>query len=133
MNNINAAIGIEQMNYINDIVKKHQDNAKFYDVNIKNKKIKKMRINNYSESACWIYTLRVKDRNGFKSYLLENGIASDTVHVRNDNYSVFKKFKLDESKTRGVNEFCAEHICIPVGWWLENKDLNHIVNVINRY
>ena len=133
MNNLNAAIGLEQMKHIHSIVDKHKKNSSFYDRNITNKKITKMRKDNNSESACWIYTLRVKDRYDFQRYLLNRGIQSDPVHVRNDKYSVFKRFSPPDGSLPGVDEFCSEHICIPVGWWLTNEELQYITEVINEY
>jgi dTDP-4-amino-4,6-dideoxygalactose transaminase len=133
MNNLNAAIGLEQMKHIHSIVDRHKKNSSFYDENINNKKIVKMRKDSNSESACWIYTLRVKDRYDFQRYLLNKGIQSDPVHVRNDKYSVFKRFSPPEGSLPGVDEFCSEHICIPVGWWLSKKELQYITEVINEY
>ena len=39
LNNIASGIGYEQMKYVNKIIKTHQRNGKFYDKNIRNKKI----------------------------------------------------------------------------------------------
>lgn len=133
MNNLNAAIGLEQMKYIDSIVEKHKKNSLFYDLNINNKKVIKMKKDKDSESACWIYTLRVKDRYDFQRYLLNKGIQSDPVHVRNDKYSVFKNFAAKEGSLPGVDEFCSEHICVPVGWWLSEDNLKYIVRTINEY
>lgn len=132
MNDINASIGLRQMEHINSIVQRHKDNSRFYDEFINNKKVIKMSRNDYSESACWIYTIRVQDREHFKSYLLDKGIASDPVHVRNDKYSVFEKFVPTEN-LKGTDEFCSQHICIPVGWWLSQDERNYIVETINDY
>ena len=132
MNDINASIGLRQMEHIDSIVQRHKDNSKFYDEFINNKKITKMHKNDYSESACWIYTLRVQDRENFKSYLHDKGIASDPVHVRNDKYSVFKDFA-PTGKLKGTDEFCSQHICIPVGWWLSEDEKRYIVDTINAY
>lgn len=133
MNNMNASIGILQMNHIHDIIKAHKENYKFYNNNINNSKVIKMRKDPKSESSCWIYTLLTKDRNDFQKYLADNGIASDPVHVRNDTYTVFKEFRKLDKELPGALEFCSQHINIPVGWWLSKKDREYIVDVINRY
>lgn len=133
MNNINACIGIEQMKHIERIIQKHKSNAAFFDLYINNPKIKKMERNSYSESSSWIYTVRTQNREDFKKYLATNNIASDPVHVRNDTYTVFEKFKLPEGSLIGVDEFCSEHINIPVGWWLTQEQLEYIVDIVNKY
>jgi dTDP-4-amino-4,6-dideoxygalactose transaminase len=133
MNNTNSIIGILQMNHVHDIVNGHKRNYHFYNDNINNSRVIKMRVDPKSESSCWIYTVLVKDREDFMLHLAENGIASDPVHVRNDTYSVFKDFRRLDEDLPGAREFCSQHVNIPVGWWLSEDDRNHIVRVVNRY
>ncbi len=133
MNNTNSIIGILQMNHVHDIVNGHKRNYHYYNDNINNSRVTKMRVDPKSESSCWIYTVLVKDREDFMLHLAENGIASDPVHVRNDTYSVFKEFRKLDSELPGAREFCSQHVNIPVGWWLSEEDRNHIVSVVNRY
>ncbi len=133
MNNTNSIIGILQMNHVHDIVNGHKTNYHYYNENINNSRVTKMRVDPKSESACWIYTVLVKDREDFMLHLAENGIASDPVHVRNDTYSVFKEFRKLDSDLPGAREFCSQHVNIPVGWWLSKEDREHIVQVVNRY
>ena len=132
MNNVNASIGIRQMDHIEYIIKCHKANHRFYQDNITNPKITKMRENNYSESSCWIYTVLVEDREDLQKYLATRGISSDPVHVRNDNYSVFREF-FPKKPLIGADEFCSKHLNIPVGWWVSEEDRRHIVEVINEY
>lgn len=131
MNNLNALIGIEQMKHVEDLIGKHKFNSKFYDNHINNSKVKKMTRDPKSESSSWIYSVLVDDREDFKKYLADFGISSDVVHVRNDIYSVFKKY--GKSNLPGCDEFCSKMINIPVGWWLTEEDRNKIVWVVNEY
>lgn len=130
MNNINAAIGLEQMKTISSVIDAHKKNAKYYEEKITNPKIKKTKYD--PESSYWIYTLMTENRQKLKEYLLENGIASDVVHVRNDTYTVCKPYSSLEP-LKGVEEFCNTMLCIPVGWWLNQEELEKIVKVINDY
>ena len=130
MNNLNAVIGIEQMKYIENLVSSHKENARFYDEGIENKNITKLRRPENAESSHWIYTLLAEDREGFKNYLQNNGIASDVVHVRNDRYSLFSGH---ESDLPGCDEFCSKMINIPVGWWLTGEQTQHIKNTVNNW
>jgi dTDP-4-amino-4,6-dideoxygalactose transaminase len=131
MNNVNAMIGLEQMKYINDIVAAHKKNGMFFDEHIKNNKLTKLRRDPNAESSYWIYTILADDRDDFKTYLQEHGIASDVVHVRNDRYSVFDQYRQDDLV--GTEEFCNKMINIPVGYWLADNDLEKIVSVVNAY
>ena len=131
MNNVNAAIGLEQMKHIDSIISKHRQNGKYFDENIDNKRITKLKRDPKSESSYWIYSILVDDREDFKKYLHNKGIASDRVHVRNDFYSVFKRFR--NNKLHGLTEFDSKLINIPVGWWLTEDDVRYIVKCVNEY
>ena len=130
MNDINATIGIEQMKYLDFILKSHKKNGFFYDKHINNPKIKKLYRPLNCESSHWIYSLLVDNIEDFQKYMHENGIASAPVHVRNDKYSIFKAYKSD---LPGCDEFCNHMINIPVGWWLTDDDVNKIVLAVNHY
>jgi dTDP-4-amino-4,6-dideoxygalactose transaminase len=132
MNNINAAIGLAQMQHIDKIIESHKNNGIFYDKNIvDSKNITKLRRDPNSESSYWIYSILVNDLSRFKEYMLNKGIATDPVHVRNDKYTVFKDFKRDD--LQGTEEFCNKMVNIPVGWWLSEEDREKIVRAVNEY
>jgi len=131
MNNVNAAIGLLQMQHINEIIFKHKNNSLYYDQNISNTKIKLLRRPEDTESSSWIYSLLVDDIDSFKNYMETNGVMCDRVHVRNDKYSVFSQF--NNMNLPGVNEFTEHMINIPVGWWLNKEDIEKIVDLINSY
>lgn len=130
MNNVNAAIGIEQMKYIDKLIDAHIANGEYYDKNINNPNVRIPRRIIDRKSSYWIYSVFVDNKLKFKNYLAKNGIASDVAHVRNDEYSCFKQFQTPQP---GLDKFSSEMINIPVGWWLSTEDRNHIVNIINKY
>ena len=135
MNDTNATIGLLQLPYLQDIIRKHKMNAAYFDMYINNPLIGKTKVNTLvSEPSWWLYTIFLNnssDRRKFQTYLQENGIASDVVHVRNDQYTCFSMFKKDELEFVGL--FDETHLCIPVGWWLTDEDREHIVSVVNSY
>lgn len=130
MNNINAAVGIEQMKYIDGVIDAHIKNGKYFDANIKNPNVRVPRRVKDGEASYWIYSVLVDDKRKFKDYLADNGIAADVAHVRNDDYSCFKHFK---TKQPGLDKFASQMMNIPVGWWLNEQDRNYIVEVVNKY
>lgn len=131
MNNVNAAIGLEQMKHVQRIVDAHRANGRYYDENIKNQHVMKLIRPHGVESAHWIYSVMVTNTDRFKVFLAASGIASDPVHVRNDTYTVFREFYTQNRP--GTDTFCHRMINIPVGWWLSNEDKGHIVRVVNAY
>jgi len=132
MNNINASIGLLQLNYLPEIIRKHRNNGLYYDSNINNRKIKLLKRSEKSKSSFWIYSLLINDNPfQFKKYMYEHGIEVDKVHIRNDYYSIFKPFVKED--LIGLNEFSSKLMNIPVGWWLSDLDRDYIVDTINNY
>lgn len=130
MNNVNAAIGIEQLKSIDEIIDRHVANGKFYDKYISNPKVTIPTRDKNGDSSYWIYSVLVDDKRKFKDYMEKNGIACDVAHVRNDEYSVFKHLQV---ASPGLDEFSSKMMNIPVGWWLTTKDREYIVGMINKY
>ena len=131
MNNINAVVGLMQMERLDRIISQHKKNSNFYDANILNDRVKLLRRPDNTESSSWIYSLLVDDVKSFKNHMEKNGVMCDPVHVRNDVYSVFSKFK--DNNLPGVDEFTEHMINIPVGWWLSNQDRERIVSLVNEF
>ena len=131
MNNVNACIGIEQMKYIDKLIDKHIENGLYYDKHINNPNVELLERSDKSKSSSWIYSVLVEDKKRFQKYLEDNGIASDVVHVRNDQYTCMKDFRRDG--LNGLDYFESRLLNIPVGWWLSEEDRNHIVKVVNNY
>lgn len=133
MNDVSATIGICQMPYANYIVGSHRANGNYLDDILKRQKgIKAVPRQKKSESAHWIYTLLVEDpnmREAFVKHMNNHGIAANVVHVRNDNYSLFKKYK---KKLPGVDYFCSRMINIPCGWWLREEDMDRIEEALKK-
>lgn len=129
MNNINATIGIGNLPYVKEIVEKHRMNAKYFCDNIYNKKII---VPPYDkESSYWLFTILVEDRTSFMEYLKEHGIVSSQVHNRNDGYTIFKDFRDDN--LNGVDFFSSRNVSIPVGWWVTERELEYIKEIINLW
>ena len=130
MNNINASIGLNNLKEVDFIINSHVANREFYDDNINNPKVTKMRKPLNSVSSSWIYSMLVDDREDFINHMTKNKISCDRVHVRNDFYTVFGGIKKELSN---LNIFDKTLVNIPVGWWLSKDDVRRIVNTVNKY
>ena len=133
MNDINARIGVAQLPHSSRLLMLHRANAHHYKRAIDNSRVQKLDepTTNYTSSSHWIYTIKVDDREAFKKHMDTHDIDVDVVHVRNDNYSAFKRFKKRELP--GCDEFCSSMINIPVGWWLTTIDVNRVIDAVNSY
>jgi len=128
MNDINATIGLYNLPHIDNLLKKDRDNNKFLYENLKNiDDIILFENKDDRESSCWLFTMRVKRKNDFIEKMKEHGIMTSQVHNRNDLNSCVSEFKCE---LPNITELEKELICIPVGWWLSEDDLNFMVNKI---
>ena len=134
MNDINATIGLYNLPHMDELLRKNRENGKYFDEHLKDcPGIKLMESNTKCKSAYWLYTIRVLNgkKQEFMNKMKEAGIMTSQVHNRNDINSVVDKF---EEALPNLDILEKELVCIPVGWWLENEDLEHIVgNIKNLY
>lgn len=130
MNNVNATIGLVQLNYLKDNVLKYIENGIFFDQNLSG--IKGLTLIPYhqnTEPSYWLYTMKVERRQDFITIMTANGIGASPLHLRNDKHSVFNAPK---GNTPNLDLFYEEFVHIPCGWWLSAEDRNHIVNTIKK-
>lgn len=130
MNNVNATIGLVQLENIENVIKVYIENGKYYDRELKG--INGVQLMEYypnSIPSYWLYTLKVKNKEAFIKKMVENGIMASDLHKRNDLHSIFK-----DSKTRlpNVDQFEKEWVHIPCGWWVTEQDREKIVSVIKE-
>ncbi len=134
MNDIVATLGIEQMKHIDSVTSAHINNALVYDCELSNLKgIELIRRAEDTTNAAWIYSLLLENaekRESFAKFMVDNGIACNVVHVRNDKYSCFKEFECD---LPCVDQFAARMINIPCGWWLSVEDGNKIISDVKKW
>ena len=128
MNNVQAAIGIAQIPYIDGLIEKHRSNASLYHTCFENyTKLVPAGHKSNDGSSFWVFTMLLKSdkitRDELLKRLNDEGIAAGVVHIPNDSYTCFK-----ESITNlpGVREFSNCQLSLPCGWWLEDTDVVHI-------
>ena len=132
MNDINATIGLHNLPHIPSLLEKNRKNATYFDENLKNiDNIKLMSNNLKCNSAYWLYSIRVLNNKKFEfmEKMKEAGIMTSQVHNRNDINSCVKDF-VEVLPNLDIME--KELVCIPVGWWLTEENLNYIVNTISK-
>lgn len=131
MNDVNATIGSENFKHMNAILQKHRENAKFYDNAFKHHPAINISPENpEGQSAYWLYTFHVNNRDEVMHKLKESGIGASKVHARNDTHSMFKS---SYTKLPGVESFNDTHLCIPVGWWVTHEDREYIAEKVLSY
>jgi perosamine synthetase len=130
MNNVNATIGLLQLDFINQIIKKYIENGKYLDSQLKG--INGVELIDYypdSEPSYWLYTLKVDDRDAFISMMERNGIMASELHKRNDLHT----FLNDNPTTLpNLNYFYNKMVHIPCGWWVSKDDCDKMIHLIKQ-
>ena len=124
MNNVNATIGLVQLNKIDAILDAHIENGKYFDEHLKN--IHGAELIDYypgSEPAYWLYTLKVENRDGFIKKMEEIGVMASELHKRNDWHSYLNDFN---TKLPNLDKFYSKLVHLPCGWWLK-PDMRDII------
>lgn len=135
MNDVNAAIGIEQLRYIDGVLGEHRQNARLYYDSIDRERFVPAFTNKaLDHSAFWLFTLLLRspsDRAGFVEHARLWGIQVSQVHARNDIHTVFRSYH--HGQLPGVHEFNSRMICIPVHWRLTSQDKERVLQCLDSY
>lgn len=126
MNDINAAIGLENLKHLDKLIMSHKVNAHYYDNMLRG--YPKPTFS--SDSPYWIYTIFAN--NEIIKYLKLLGIQASPVHARNDAHIAFRKQSVGVDK-ESVVRYNAKQVNIPVGWWLAYNDIREISDAVWRF
>ena len=128
MNDIAAAIGIENHKHIDFILDKHRDNATYLRNSLQFfAGVDCLEDSPDRSSANWVFTVRVERRDDFMQMMKDKGIGVSRVHDRNDKHECLKAFRCPLPTTDLV---CGDMCCIPCGWWVNEEDRDYIVDSI---
>jgi dTDP-4-amino-4,6-dideoxygalactose transaminase len=130
-NDVLATIGLANIKHLQRLIDRTNYNAAVYNAAFNQlKTIHPVPVTNGAISNHWLYTLLVDDANDFIAYANSNGVMCSKVHDRNDIKYMFQRYRRTLS---GVDYFNYHHVCIPVGWWLSDKDVGRVVDLVLKY
>jgi len=115
MSNVNAYIGLQQMEQADTLLEKQKQQADKWKEFFAEQS---MYIPIYcaeSKPNYWVYGILAEDKVGTIKKFREMGYYASSVHTRNDYYSVFGKQKVSLC---GVDEFYKKFVALPCGWWM---------------
>jgi dTDP-4-amino-4,6-dideoxygalactose transaminase len=133
MNDVNATIGIVQLEYLEGIVALQRRNARFYYENLKGPK-PAFPQSNLLDSSFWLYTLLCTDKEQrlrFQEYMKEKNVMVSQVHARCDTHTCFAPFK--KHPLPGVDSFTDRQVSIPVHWALTEKERDYVCETVNSF
>lgn len=130
MNNVIAAIGRVQLKHIENVIKRHIENGRFYDEALKGiSGITQVPYYLHTQPSYWLYTMKVENREEFKRLMESEGVNATELHLRSDRHSVFKESKCELPV---LDEFYSKLVHIPCGWWVTDEDRSRIVSIIKK-
>jgi dTDP-4-amino-4,6-dideoxygalactose transaminase len=130
MNNVNATIGLVQLNDIASILNAHIENGKYFDAQLKD--IPGVDIIDYypgSEPAYWLYTLKVENREGFIKKMAKINVMANELHKRNDWHDYLNDFN---TPLPNLDKFYSKMVHLPCGQWLNPEKRALIVETIKK-
>lgn len=130
MNNVNATIGLVQMQYIEENIGRYIANGKYYDKELSN--VDGVTLPYYyprAEASYWLYTMKVERRDEFIKMMEANGVTASPLHHRSDTHSIFKQSRRE---LPGMEEWYSSFVHIPCGWWVTEEDRSKIVELIKK-
>jgi perosamine synthetase len=130
MNNVNATIGLVQLNYMPALVSHHIANGRYFDEQLQG--IPGLNICCWdleAEPSYWFYTVLAERREDLSRYLTEHRIGNSMAHKRNDLHTVFSTSRRE---LPGLDEFYSRMLHIPCGWWVTDEDRERVVELLRR-
>jgi perosamine synthetase len=128
MNNVNATIGLLQLDDLNAIVNSHIENGKYFDRELQGiPGIELLKYYPQTEPSYWLYTMKVDNREGFVKKLAEQKIFASELHRRNDWHEYLNDFR---QSLPALDVLYPKLVHLPCGWWVGEAEREHIVNAI---
>jgi dTDP-4-amino-4,6-dideoxygalactose transaminase len=130
MNNVNATIGIVQLDHVAPVIERHVANGRFFDTALRGVSgLELCRWDSAAEPSYWFYTVLADRRDDLSRYLTEKGIGNSQAHRRNDLHSIFASSRRE---LPGLDCFYARMLHIPCGWWVSDEEREYIADAIKR-
>lgn len=128
MNDIAASIGLANYPHVAGLVAKQKANARFYYEELKSVGgLTLLERRAEYDGSYWLFTILVENRPAFVEAMTARGVQVNQVHTRNDKYTALAEF---EAPLPQLDSIAERMICIPVGWWLDERDRQTVVDAI---
>ena len=130
MNNVTATSGLAQLVRIQSLLQRHVENGRFFDSCFSQMgSLDFARCDERAESSYWLYTLLSDHNLDIEKLLTANGVSASKLHRPNNLHSIFKS---SAAALPGLDEFYRRLLHIPCGWWVDESQRQHIVDLIRR-
>lgn len=128
MNDIGASIGLANLPFIAKNIFILRENARMYRQRLQNVSgVELLTEDPRYESAYWLFTIKIVNKQGFIQFAKERGVMVSQVHNRNDKHSCVSAFA---THLPNVDALEKSIVCIPAGWWLTDNEKEHVLNTV---
>lgn len=130
MNNINATIGLVQLQSVRERLQRHIANGRWFDRELAG-------IGGLGPAACdsgaepsyWLYTLLADDWADVVSRLAELKVQASKLHRRNDAHEVFASSR---RPLPGLDRFYDRLVHLPCGWWVDDETRERVADSLRK-
>ena len=130
MNNVNATIGLVQLETIEELLQQYRTIGKYLDVKLKGLSGLETVVHYPdSESSYWLYTLKVDRRVDFIKMMADNGFMASEIHKRNDMHTYLNDYP---AEMPNLDKFYSRLVHIPCGWWVTLEDCDNMIDAIKK-
>ncbi len=116
MSNVNGYIGLRQMDFIEELLRKHRAQARKWEEALEEQNDLSPIVRESCDPNYWVYGILTENKAITIKKFREAGYFASGVHIRNDIYSAFGK---QEVALPGVDEFYRRFVALPCGWWMQ--------------
>jgi len=130
MNAISAAMGLAQLQFIDEILKERRLKAKIYFEELGGiKDLSTMDYGiDYRRSSYYMFPVHVKRRNRFIEHMNKNGIEAFIHNYRNDQYSIFG----GQKDLPNMAKLDKDLVCLPIHHKVNLEELDYIIRTIRK-
>ena len=130
MNNVNATVGLVQLETIEELLHKYRTIGKYLDLKLKGLQGLETVVHYpNSESCYWLYTLKVDRRDDFIKMMADNGFMASEIHKRNDLHTYLNDYP---AEMPNLDKFYSRLVHIPCGWWVTLEDCDKMIELIKN-
>lgn len=130
MSNVNATIGLVQLQHISGVIDRHISNGSYYDSQLQN-------VPDLNFALCdqraipsyWLYTLLSDHSAEIEKALNAVGVMASKLQRPNNLHSIFRS---SAKPLPGLDQFYKRLLHLPCGWWVTDEDRGRIVDVIKK-
>ncbi|MBQ7941365.1 MAG: DegT/DnrJ/EryC1/StrS family aminotransferase [Muribaculaceae bacterium] len=133
MDEMQAAVLLAKLPFLNGENNRRRELVQIYNSTIKNPQIQCPQVFGDMYQVWHQYPLRVANRESFRKFMEENGVATDIIYP----VPVYKQ-PCYENKYPALicpeaEKFATEVVCLPIGAHISNDDAKEISEIINRF